>query len=306
VPGELKVGLVGLDNSHCVAFSQLLNKADDPNHVAGARACFGYPGGSSDFKLSYSRVEGFTKKLREEFGVEMFDSPEEVARRSDLLLMTAVDGRQHRGFYERIASFARPTFIDKPFTTSLADAEAILKAARQVGAPVMSCSALRYADEFQALLKGDGSWGEVIGCDVFGPMPEEEALPGLFWYGVHCIEMVVAAMGPGCRKVQVLKDDGFDLVSMQWDKQRSATFRGLRDAHGQFGLILHRRKGARFLDMTAIRRPYYAGLLEAILRSLPQGLSDVPVEQMLEVVRVIEAANQSRRTGREVAIPADS
>jgi hypothetical protein len=303
--GELKVGLIGLDNSHCVAFSQLLNKADDPNHVGGARACFGYPGGSSDFKLSYSRVEGFARKLREEFGVEMLDSPEEVAQRSGLLLMTAVDGRQHRGFYERIASFARPTFIDKPFATSLADAKAILKAAKQGGAAVMSCSALRYADEFQAILQGDSDWGRIIGCDVFGPMPEEEALPGLFWYGVHCVEMVVAAMGPGCRKVRVLKDDGFDLVSMQWDSRRSASFRGLRDAHGQFGVVLHRQKGARFLDMTALRRPYYAGLLEAILRSLPQGRSDVPEEQMLEAVRIMEAANRSRLNGQEVAISAD-
>jgi predicted dehydrogenase len=301
---ELKVGLIGLDNSHCVAFSQLLNKADNPHHVAGARACFGYPGVSSDFKLSYSRVEGFTKTLREELGVEMLSSPEEVARRSDLVIITAVDGRQHRGLYERIAPFARPTFIDKPFATSLADAQAILQAAERAGAVVMSCSALRYADEFQALLKGDAAWGQIIACDAFGPTPQEPALPGLFWYGVHAVEMIVAAMGPGCRKVRSLADDGFDLVSMQWDERRSACLRGLRDAHGQFGVVVHRQKGARFLDMTNLARPYYAGLLEAILRSLPQGRSDVPPEQMLEAVAIMEAANASRRDGAEVCLPA--
>ena len=299
---ELKVGLIGLDNSHCVAFSQLLNKADNPYHVSGARACFGYPGVSNDFKLSYARVEGFTKTLREELGVEMLPSPEEVAKRSDLVIMTAVDGKQHRQLYERIAPLARPTFIDKPFATSLTDAQAILKAADKAGAPVMSCSALRYADEFQALLKGDAAWGGIVACDAFGPTPQEPALPGLFWYGVHAVEMIVAAMGPGCRKVRSLADDGFDLVSMQWDPQRSACLRGMRTSHGQFGVVVHRQKGARFLDMNNVARPYYAGLLEAILRSLPQGRSDVPNEEMLEAVAIMEAANASSLDGKEISL----
>lgn len=301
---ELKIGVIGLDNSHCVAFTHLLNKADDANHVAGGRVCCAWPGGGSDFKLSFSRIEGFTKKLHEEYGVEILDSPEEVARRSDLVLMTAVDARQHREFYERIAPFHRPTFIDKPLATSVADAAAMLQTARKSAAPLMSCSALRYADEFQALLTGDAAWGSIVGCDVFGPMAEEEALPGLFWYGVHCVEMVVAAMGAGCRKLRVMKEEGFDLVSMQWDAKRSAVFRGLREAHGQFGVVLHRQRGARFADLTNVRRPYYAGLLEAILRSLPQGRSDVPEEQMLEVVAIMEAANQSRRNGQETTVSA--
>jgi predicted dehydrogenase len=69
-------------------------------------------------------------------------------------------------------------------------------------------------------------------------------------------------------------------------------------------VVLHRQRGARFADLTNVRRPYYAGLLEAVLRSLPQGRSDVPEEQMLEVVAIMEAANQSRRNGQETTVSA--
>jgi hypothetical protein len=39
-------------------------------------------------------------------------------------------------------------------------------------------------------------------------------------------------------------------------------------------------------------------MLEAILRSLPQGKSDVPADEMLDTIRIIEAANKARETGR--------
>ena len=50
------------------------------------------------------------------------------------------------------------------------------------------------------------------------------------------------------------------------------------------------------------RRGKTVTLLEAILRSLPNGKSDVAKEDTLEVVRIIEAANESRPTGAAVSI----
>ena len=43
-------------------------------------------------------------------------------------------------------------------------------------------------------------------------------------------------------------------------------------------------------------------MLEAILRSLPQGRSEVDPADTLEIVRLIEAANESRATGRSVSL----
>ena len=187
---ELKIGLVGLDTSHVTAFASLLNDPGNAHHVAGGKIVAAYPGGSKDFELSRSRVEGFTRTLREKYAVEMKETPEAVAEGVDLVFITSVDGRVHREQFERTVKFKRPTFIDKPLAVSAADAEAIVRAANSEKVPVMSCSSIRYADE---LVKAVGGKREdVFGCDAFGPLSEVPTQPGLFFYGVHAVDVLVS------------------------------------------------------------------------------------------------------------------
>jgi predicted dehydrogenase len=295
---EQRIGLIGLDTSHVMAFTKLLNVVEEKDHIPGARVIAGYPGGSPDIDVSKNRVEGFTKDLKEKYGVEIMNSPEDVAKACDLVFITAVDGRIHRQLFERVVSFKRPTFIDKPFTTSLADAKEIFRLAEQNNVPVMSCSSLRYADGLTEALKGD----EVIGCDAFGPMDLIPQLPGFFWYGVHVVEIMQRVMGTGCQSVAVTKTDDFDLLAARWSDNRVATMRGVRHSHHKFGVTLHRKSDFDFVNLQQNKRAWYANMLDAILKSLPQGKSDVTKEDTLEVIRIIEAANESRETGKTVTL----
>jgi len=299
---EMKIGLIGLDTSHSAAFTRCLNDAKNPEHVAGGKVVAAFPGGSKDFELSWSRVGGYEKQLRDEFGVQIMDSPEAVAEAVDLVFIISCDGRVHREHFERTARFRRPTFIDKPFATNSADARAIFAKASEAGIPVMSCSALRYAQGLVEALASSGEKGAIVGCDAFGPMAEQATQPGLFWYGVHMVEMIEAVMGPGCVEVCATKNADVDLIALTWNDGRMASLRGSRKGHSQFGMTIHREKGFQFVDGSSARRSYYAGMLEAIMRSLPIGRSDVPAEQTLEIVRIMEAANESRETGRPVKV----
>jgi len=296
----LKIGMIGLDTSHVTAFAKILNNPDEPYHIPGAKIVTGFPGASNDFELSYGRVEGFTKQLRDEFGVDIADSPEAVAEHADVVFITSVDGRKHREFFERTVRFGRPTFIDKPLAVSVADAKAILDKAQEAKVPVMSSSTFRFSASLRSALASDA--GAVLGCDAFGPMDLQPTQPGLFWYGIHTVEMIVTAMGVGCRRVQVLSNTDTDLVTAEWNDGRVASIRGLRNAHYEFAITLHREKGFTLVNLSAEERPKYVGLLEAILRSLPHGRSEVPTEETLEVIRIIEAANQSRETGHAVEL----
>lgn len=295
LPQPLKIGMIGLDTSHCQTFARLLHDESDPNHIPGARIVAGCPAATPDWDKSAGRVDRFTTMLREEYGAAIFDRPEAVAEASDLVMITAVDGRRHRALFEQIAPQGRPTFIDKPFATSVADAEAMLTLAGKHDLPLMSSSALRYADTFQTAMRDD-RLGPIRGIDVFGPMALEGALPGLLWYGCHGIEMIVAAMGPGCRDIQVVGNENGEMHSLTWDDGRLASYRGIRDGASQFGATIHRKEGFQQIDILASDRPFYVGLLEAVLASLPEGRSDVPSDQMREVVRIMELGNQVRST----------
>ncbi|MGB7157357.1 MAG: Gfo/Idh/MocA family oxidoreductase [Tepidisphaeraceae bacterium] len=296
---EQRIGLIGLDTSHVIAFTKLLNVVGEKDHIPGARVIAGYPGGSQDLDVSRNRVAGFTKDLKEKYGVEIMDSPEDVAKSCDLVFITAVDARLHKELFARVVEFKRPTFIDKPFTTSLADAQSIFAMAEQAKVPVMSCSSLRYADGLSAMLaKGT----PVIGCDAFGPMDLIPQLPGYFWYGVHVVEIMQRIMGTGCKQVTVTKSDDFDLLAGLWNDDRVATMRGIRNSHHKFGVTLHRKDDFDFINLQVNKRAWYANMLEVILRTLPQGKSDVSKEDTLEVIRIIEAANESRTSGKTVSL----
>ena len=299
---DLKIGLVGLDTSHVSAFCKCLNKPGDAEHVPGGKVVCAYAGGSKDFHMSADRVEKFTAQVRDEFAVAILPQPEAVAEAVDLLFITAVDGRTHLDYVRKTIAARRPTFIDKPMAVSSADAKEMFKLADQHGVPMMSCSSLRYAQSLTEAL-ADESLGKVVGCDAFGPMEIEPTQGGLFWYGIHTVELVNRVMGHGCREVRATRGETQEQVTAIWPDGRVAMMHGLRKAHHKFGVTIHREKGFQFVDCApAGKRSWYASMLDAILRSLPKGKSDVDPADTLEIIRMIEAANESRESGARVAL----
>ena len=294
----LRIGLIGLDMSHCVEFTRRLNDPDHPEHVPGGRVTVAWPGGSGDFELSISRVGKFTAEVRDRYRVSILDSPEAVADAVDVVLITAADGRAHRPLFERIVRFAKPTFIEKPLACALTDAEEIVRIAANANAPLMSCSTARFGVPLHAALAEN--LGPVVGCDVFGPMPEEPTQPGLFWYGVHSIEVLNVAMGRGCSDVRAYRNDDCDLVTAVWRDGRVATFRGVRKGAWKFGMTLHRERGFQFVDL--LHNSWFKQTLELILANLTNGKSPVDAADTLEIIRIIEAANASRSSGLTVEL----
>jgi predicted dehydrogenase len=296
----LKIGMIGLDTSHAEVFTGMLNDPNSKAHVPGGRVVAAFPGGSPDMDISRNRVEGFTKTLREKYSVEMKDTPEAVAEAVDLVMILSVDGRVHRQQFERTVKLKKPTFIDKPFAVTVEDAESMLRTARAERVPLMSCSSVRYSENVVAALGGKRE--QVLGCDAHGPLSETPTQPGVFFYGVHTVDLIVSVLGHGCREVRAAHYNACDVAALSWPDGRVATARLMKEPHGNFGITLHRKGGAQFVDASAARRPAYASMLEAVLRSLPQGKGDVPEDEMLDTVRICAAINQARETGQAVKL----
>lgn len=216
----LKIGMIGLDTSHCELFADLLNNPEHPFHVPGGRLTIAYPGGSDDFELSRSRVDTYTKQLRDAFGVQIVESMERVTEEADAILLTSVDGRVHQEQFARIAPYQKPVFIDKPFAVSTEEARAIAETAAKWQVPMFSCSSLRYAEPLVQALKETGG-GAIIGADCSGPMPVEPPLPPLFWYGIHTVEALYAIMGKDCVSVSVRMNKDHEVIVGEWRDDES-------------------------------------------------------------------------------------
>jgi hypothetical protein len=131
-------------------------------------------------------------------------------------------------------------------------------------------------------------------------MAEQPTQPGLFWYGIHTVEMIVAAMGVGAKEVRATSNKDCDVVTIEYTDGRMAALRGMRVGSSGFGAVLHADDGATWVDAYKTQEPPYASMLKAILRSLPHGRSEVPKEETIEVIDIIEAANESRKARGQV------
>jgi hypothetical protein len=292
----IRVGMVGLDTSHCPAFAGLLNNETHEYHVPGAKVVGAYPGGSEQFSHSRNRVKGFTEQLRDEYGIVMYDSIPDLVGDVDAILLESVDGRQHLPQFAEMA-VGKPVYIDKPFTTSAADAYAIARLADSTGTPIMSCSSIRYASGI-AGLAGDA---KVFSCESFGPAALLDDYPGLFWYGIHSAEVLFSFMGAGCETVQCLHRPDTDVVIGAWADGRTGIMRGTRFEKGAFGCVVHTDQGTRCATAGSTP-PYYYMLLQEVIQFFETGVSPIDIQETLDIMAFLEAADLSREGGGTIRL----
>jgi len=285
----LTIGMIGLDTSHCLEFTKLLNEPDHPFHVEGGKVAYAFPFYSEDLPISKDRVQGYTETLRKDHSVKITCSIAETAAASDAILLTAVDGRKHLELFKQLLPYKIPVFIDKPLALSVKEAKELYSLAEEHNIPILSSSSLRYADSFRVAIENRKE--EISGIYVHGPLPMQPVMPGYFWYGIHMIEMVIAAMGPGAKNVRVKTSNEHETVIVEWEDGRHAIIRGEYEWHSRFGAILHTKKGFHHVDITKDTKPFYASLLEQVIHFFQTKESPVPKEETLEVMRLIEMIN---------------
>jgi predicted dehydrogenase len=295
-PAPLRVGIIGLDTSHAIAFTTTLNKGpkkpEDAPKVAGARVVAAYPQGSRDIESSTKRVPDYTKKV-EEMGVEIVDSVEALVSRVDAVLLESNDGKVHLEQLQPILKAKKPVFIDKPIAASLTDAVRIFDAAKKAGVPVMSASSLRYGATTQEVRAG--SLGKVTSAEAFSPVNLEPSHPDLFWYGIHGCESLYTVMGTGCVSVKRSEiEDGRVEVTGTWKDGRIGVFRqeNGKDRRGYGGSVKGEKGEAKIGAYDG-----YDVLLFKIIEMFRSGQSPIAAEETLELYAFMEAADESKRRG---------
>src|SRR5262249_43500873 len=289
---QLRAGIIGLDTSHVVAFTGLLNGPRAKGVLAHVRVVAAYPGGSPDIPDSRDRVAGFTKTLREQYNVEIVDSIDALLKKVDVVFLESVDGRPHLEQVKPVLKAGKPVFIDKPVAGSLADALQIYDLAKEHKVPVFSSSSLRFAADVTAV-KQNEKLGNLLGCMTYSPCSLEPHHPDLFWYGVHGVEVLYTLMGVGCESVSRVQTKDTDIVTGVWKDGRVATFRGIRAGKSDYGMVVFGSKG---IEAQKINHSYEPLVIE-IVKFFRGGPPPVRAEETGELFAFMEAADESKRRG---------
>jgi predicted dehydrogenase len=284
-----RIGIIGLDTSHSVAFTKSLN-ADSPNPVYdGFKIVAAYPHGSKDIVSSTERIPGYTEQVQK-LGVEIVGSIHDLLNKVDFVMLETNDGRLHLEQAIEIFKAGKTTFIDKPVAASLKDAKSIFNEAKKYKVPVFSSSSLRFATGMQEIKQG--KIGAVSGADTYSPMKFEKTHPDLFWYGIHGVEMLFTVMGPGCVSVQRTISEEQEVCTGIWDDGRIGTFRGIKSGKQDYGGIAYGKNGIQHLG------PYngYDPLLIKIIEFFKSGIPPVDERETLAILAFMEAADVSKNT----------
>jgi len=296
----LKIGIIGCDTSHVVAFTKLLNDENDPFHVKGGKVVAIYPSYSPDLHASFSRVEGFRKELIEKYKIEIVNSIEELIGKVDAVLLESVDGRRHLKEAEPVIKKRKPIFIDKPLAENYSNALKIYKMAEEYNCPVFSSSSLRF-DYNITEVKNNSELGKIFGCDAFTPCYLEPTNPGLFWYGIHGVEILYTFMGKGCNKVYCEKNDNFHFVIGVWNDDRIGSVKGIRIGCFNYGATVFGEK--KIIHVTySTEIPIYGQLLKQIIKFFKTGKAPVEKEETLEIMKFIQCALISEKENRTVSL----
>ena len=291
-----KIGIIGLDTSHSVAFTKALNTSQPSQEFTGFKIVAAYPKGSNDIESSVKRIPGYTEEVKK-LGVEIVGSIKELLTKVDYILLETNDGRPHLEQGMQVFKAGKPMFIDKPAAASLADTIAIYDAAKKYNVPIFSSSSLRYMETVQDVVKG--KIGKVLGADAYSPATIEKTHPDLFWYGIHGVEILFTVMGTGCRQVTRIHNHDTDIVIGEWNDGRIGTFRGTRTGKHDYGGTAYGEQGNLVLG------PFkgYDNLLIQIINFFKSGKPPVTPEETLEIYAFMEAADESKRNnGKPVSL----
>jgi hypothetical protein len=287
----LRAGIIGLDTSHAIAFTKLLNQETPPPELAGVRVVAAYPAGSPDVESSRTRLDGYTKEIQQ-FGVEIVDSIDSLLAKVDCVLLESVDGRPHLKQAEPVLRSGKPLFIDKPVAGTLADAIQIFHLAEQYKTPCFSSSSLRFSPGILGMPTNEAV-GEVLGCFAYSPCHLEPHHPDLFWYGVHGVEMLFTIMGTGCQTVSRIHTDDVDVVTGTWKGGRVGTYRGIRNGASDYGAIVFGSKAI----VPSGKYVGYEPLVAEIVKFFRTGQPPVSAAETIEIFAFMEAADESKRQG---------
>jgi len=309
----MRIGAIGIDSSHLPEFTKRIKGLFSEKKTECQVTHFWDPGRHEwqhpeGEARSRQDVEGW-RRTTLELGAKQVDTLEQLLNNVDGVMVLNING--HRHLELAIGPIARgmPTYIDKPATCSLAQAQSLLGMTRQYKARCYSASSLRFVGEISGLDRE--KLGDIVAIDAFGNGEVLDMMPDLWHYGCHTIEMVDAifkwsGQGPGVKRVSAVKsgdaNSGYHLLDMEYRDGRLARLRMDRNGAWAFGATVHGKKGVQ--QFVVDFAPVYSRLVEGMVRFFEGGAAPVALRDIVENVAVMEAGNRSiQHDGEWVQIP---
>lgn len=278
------VGIIGAENSHSKAIAKILNVEKKIKGI------------SVDYL--WGETEVFAKDTAEEGKIpNIVKKPKDMLGKVDAVL---VDHRHPKYHLDAVRPFVEqgiPTFVDKPFCFKPEKGADFLKLARKSGAPVTSFSVVPMQASFRKFKKAIEQIGTVVAGSTYGPCDLNSKWGGVFFYGIHQVEMALMAFGYDVKSVLITKNGNGATGQLMYTDGKIVTMNLVKEGAPRFGISAIGSEKAIHSNLPMDKSPYLSGV-KTFCAMFKSRVEPIPHDLILRPVQVLDALARSKKSGQ--------
>lgn len=289
-----RIGIIGSDNSHAEAFSQLVNL---PNAKTGEHF---YPDCrvTGIFGLDKARTQQVATDGKIDFIAE---KPEDLLGKVDAVMVVFRHGDLHSKYSLPFIKAGIPTWIDKPFSINNEDAKRIIEASIKHNTPVTGGSTCKYSYDVLMIRNAVENYnriGKVKSAMMNFPAELDNEYGGLYFYGAHLVEMTLASFGYDPKSVTASENNGNVVATVKYNNYQ--VIMNFIPGSSEYYAVVFGEKGTiiREIDINITYRLGFDKFAEMLrTRKMP-----LPLENLYTSVVLLNAVVEAYKSGVEVKL----
>jgi predicted dehydrogenase len=282
------IGIIGAENSHTVAIAKTINidklvSGFSVTHVWGET-----PGDAKD-----AQERGLIPNIVEE--------PEDLIGQVDAAIVDHRHPKYHLPAVRPLLEAKIPLFVDKPFCYRLDEGKEFLARARELNVPVCSFSVLPKQASFAQLQEDVRELGRIISVVSTGPCDIDSEYGGVFFYGIHQVDMVVRLLDQDITHVQLNRGKQNHTATLYSASGAISTMNLVGEGRVDFHVSVIGEKGRADRVISYDENTYLTGVLD-FCRMFSTGETDETDGSILTPVAVLEALEKSQESEEKVEV----
>jgi hypothetical protein len=277
---KVRVGIIGAENSHTVAFGKIFNVEKK------------FPG--VEVVAVWGETDEFAKRAAARGSIpKIVKEQQELLGMIDALIVDHRHAKYHASAAVPFIEAGIPTFIDKPFTYRVQEAQYLLDLAEKHKTPITCLSGLGIGPGVEDMAAQVGEMDEIGPILVTGPADVDSKYGGIFFYAVHFVERMFRVFGDDVISVRATRHGANTGFQYKYASGYLATAFLANDWHIH---VLTKEGWSEIKPRYEVDdRPY---LYAAVVKMFQTAEEPRTHESILKVVSTLEAMERSISTDR--------